>query len=162
MSWPELHAPSPHFGTSPHERRGVCFHHTAKSFGATLAWMQAPASRVSYHTVIASDGTRARLVEDHHVAWHAGVSAFQGRINANDFLLGLAFAGDTYAAPLTAAQLESALDWLAPRWLTHRWSLAWMTDHRQIAPGRKDDLAPAEWSRLLAAIATRFGAGKMR
>jgi AmpD protein len=33
-----------------------------------------------------------------------------------------------------------------------------MTDHRQIAPGRKDDLAPVEWERLRSAIAARFGA----
>ncbi len=31
-----------------------------------------------------------------------------------------------------------------------------MTDHRQVAPGRKDDLNPAEWERLRAAIAARF------
>jgi AmpD protein len=31
-----------------------------------------------------------------------------------------------------------------------------MTDHRQIAPGRKDDLAPAEWARLRAAIVARL------
>jgi N-acetyl-anhydromuramoyl-L-alanine amidase len=160
VSWPEFNAPSPNHATTPrHERLGVCFHHTALSFGATLALMQSPASRVSYHVVIAADGTRARLVTDEHVAWHAGVSAFQGRSNANDFLLGVAFAGDTHLAPLTAAQLASALDWLGSRWAARGWSLAWMTDHRQIAPGRKDDLAPAEWTRLADAIGRRFKSG---
>ena len=69
---------------------------------------------------------------------------------------GVSFAGDTRAAPLTDAQLASALDWLAPRWARHRWTPACMTDHRQIAPGRKDDLDPAEWARLIAVIAGRF------
>jgi AmpD protein len=118
--------------------------------------MQAPESRVSYHVVIAADGTRARLVADEAVAWHAGVSIFQGRKDPNAFLLGVAFAGDTYAAPLTEAQIASALDWLAPRWPARGWTAGWMTDHRQIAPSRKDDLAPAEWARLLSAIAQRF------
>jgi AmpD protein len=90
------------------------------------------------------------------VAWHAGLSAFQGRQHCNAFLLGAAFAGDTHAEPLTAAQIESALQWLKPLWTARGWTPEWMTDHRQISPGRKDDLAPAEWARLLAAIRARF------
>lgn len=159
MPFPEFDAPSPHFSAAPeHERLGVCFHHTVMSFGETLAHMQSPGSRVSYHVVIAPDGARARLVPDHLVAWHAGVSTFQGRDGCNAFLLGVSFAGDTRAAPLADAQIASALEWLDARWRPFGWSLDRMTDHRQIAPGRKDDLAPAEWDRLRAAIAARFGA----
>lgn len=158
MPFAEFDAPSPHFSPEPpHERFGVCFHHTVLSFAETIAHMQSPASRVSYHVVIAPDGSRARLVPEERIAWHAGVSVFQGRSGCNAFLLGVSFAGDTYAAPLTDAQLASALDWLEPRWSRLGWSLGRMTDHRQIAPGRKDDLAPAEWERLRTAIARRFG-----
>lgn len=157
MPFAEIHRPSPHFSPAPpHERLGVCFHHSVMDFEATIAHMLDPESRVSYHVLIAPDGTRARLVADEHVAWHAGVSSFQGRARCNDFLLGVSFAGDTRVAPLTANQLESALDWLAARWTTYGWSLDTMTDHRQIAPGRKDDLAPSEWSRLVSAIRARF------
>lgn len=157
MAFDELPRPSPHFSRSPaHERRGVCFHHSVMDFEATITHMLNPGSQVSYHVLIAPDGTRARLVADEHVAWHAGVSTFQGRSRCNDFLLGVSFAGDTRASPLTGPQIASALDWLAPRWDLYHWSPAMMTDHRQIAPGRKDDLAPAEWARLLAAITTRF------
>ncbi len=158
MAYPEFDAPSPHHAVEPpHERRGVCFHHTVLGFAETIAFMQSPASRVSYHVVIAPDGARARLVPEERVAWHAGVSSFQGREGCNAFLLGVAFAGDTRVAPLTEAQVESALEWLEARWARLGWSLDWMTDHRQIAPGRKDDLAPVEWERLRAAIAARFG-----
>ncbi|MEY4487537.1 MAG: hypothetical protein RIQ79_45 [Verrucomicrobiota bacterium] len=157
MPWPEISVPSPnHAAEPPHERAGVCFHHTVITFGQTLALMQAITSRVSYHVVIATDGTRARLVADHHVAWHAGVSNFKGRSAANAFLLGVAFAGDTGKTPLTPAQIASALEWMEPRWSKYRWSLEWMTDHRQVAPDRKDDLSPAEWSRLLEAIRGHF------
>lgn len=157
----ELDAPSPNFAAEPeHERRGVCFHHTVKTFADTLAYMADPASRVSYHVVIARDGARARLVDERRVAWHAGVSAWGGRAGCNAFLLGVAFAGDTYAEPLTDAQIDSALEWLEARWTALGWSLATMTDHRQVAPGRKDDLAPAEWERLRAVIAARFGGGE--
>lgn len=158
MPFAEFDAPSPHFSAAPaHERLGVCFHHTVMPFAETIAHMQAPQSRVSYHVVIAPDGSRARLVPEDRVAWHAGVSTFQGREHCNAFLLGLSFAGDTHARPLAEAQITSALEWLEPRWAPCGWSLAWMTDHRQIAPGRKDDLSPREWERLRAAIAARFG-----
>lgn len=158
VRYAELDAPSPNFSTAPvHERLGVCFHHTALPFADTLARMANPESRVSYHLVIDTDGTRARLVADERVAWHAGVSSFLGRDNCNNFLLGVSFAGDTRLSPLTGPQIASALEWLAPRWTRHGWDASRMTDHRQIAPGRKDDLAPAEWIRLHAAITARFG-----
>jgi AmpD protein len=155
MPYREYPAPSPNFSTSPaHEQLGVCFHHTVLPFEQTLALMADASSRVSYHVVIAEDGTRARLVDDVNVAWHAGVSSFQGRKDCNAFLLGVSFAGDTYARPLSDHQIASALEWLAPRWRAHRWRLAWMTDHRQIAPERKNDLAPVEWLRLRQAMET--------
>ncbi len=158
MAFPEIDAPSPNFSAEPpHERRGVCFHHTVMPFADTVAFMGRAESRVSYHVVIAADGSRARLVADTDVAWHAGVSGFQGRAGCNAFLLGVAFVGDTRVAPLAEAQIASVLEWLAARWAARGWSLDWMTDHRQIAPGRKDDLAPAEWVRLREAIAARFG-----
>ena len=157
MTFPERSHPSHNFSSEPaHERLGVCFHHSVLDFDATIAHMLRPESQVSYHVLIAPDGARARLVADEHVAWHAGVSSFYGRSRCNDFLLGVSFAGDTRAKPLTDAQLASALDWLAPRWARHGWTPACMTDHRQIAPGRKDDLAPAEWVRLITLIAGRF------
>ena len=150
---------SPNFSaTPPHERLGVLVHHSILSFDATIARMLDPASEVSYHCLIAPDGARCTLVTDGHLAWHAGASSFLGRTRCNDFLLGLAFAADTYAAPLTDAQLASALEWLAPRWTACGWTLDRVTDHRQVSPGRKDDLNPVEWARLHAAIAARFTA----
>jgi AmpD protein len=134
----------------------VLFHHSAMPFADALARLLDPASKVSYHVLIGSDGARCTLVPDGYIAWHAGASSFLGRTRCNDFLLGLAFAGDTYAAPLTAAQLASALEWLATRWIRYGWTPERMTDHRQVSPGRKNDLAPAEWARLHAAITEKF------
>jgi AmpD protein len=157
MPFPEITRLSPNCdATVPHEQRGVVFHHSVIPFGDTIALMTDPARKVSYHCLIAPDGTRCTLVPDAHVAWHSGVSSFRGRSGCNAFLLGLSFAGDTYAAPLTGAQLASALEWLAQRWARHGWTLDDMTDHRQVAPGRKDDLNPVEWARLHAALVARF------
>jgi AmpD protein len=158
VSFPEIIRLSPNRDlTPPHERLGVLVHHSVMSFDETIALMLRPESKVSYHCLIALDGTRCTLVADEHIAWHAGASSFLGRTRCNDFLLGLAFAGDTYRAPLTDAQLASALEWLAPRMAAHRWTPAHITDHRQASPGRKDDLNPIEWVRLQAAISQRFG-----
>lgn len=152
-TFPEIERLSPNVSSAPaHEQLGVVFHHSVKSFEDTIAFMLNPASEVSYHALIAPDGVRCTLVRDDCIAWHAGASVFRGRNRCNDFLLGLAFAGDTYAAPLTFAQLDSAREWLAARWKPRRWSTEWMTDHRQISPGRKDDLNPTEWARLHAML----------
>jgi N-acetyl-anhydromuramoyl-L-alanine amidase len=140
----------------PHERLGVLVHHSVRPFEDTIALMLQPESAVSYHCLIAPDGTRCTLVPDEHIAWHAGASVFRGRSRCNDFLLGLAFAGDTYRTPLAPAQIDSALEWLEVRWRAHGWTNGCIADHRQVSPGRKDDLNPVEWARLHAAINARF------
>jgi len=73
------------------------------------------------------------------------------------FIDGNGDAGDTYAAPLTPAQLASALEWLAPRWSPLGWGTERITDHRQVSPGRKRDLNPEQWARLFAALSGAFG-----
>jgi AmpD protein len=138
------------------ERLGVVFHHSSMGFEETIELMLRPESRVSYHCLIHADGTRCVLVSELEVAWHAGVSYFLGRENCNDFTLGVSFAGNTYEEPLSAMQIESALEWLEARWAPLGWEAGRMTDHRQVAPGRKDDLNPVEWDRLLAAIRGKF------
>jgi N-acetyl-anhydromuramoyl-L-alanine amidase len=157
MTFGEIERFSPNRSDRSHERLGVLFHHSRLGFDQTIDLMLKPESRVSYHCLIHPDGTRCILVPELEVAWHAGVSWFLGRENCNDFLLGVSFAGDTYEAPLTGPQVASALEWLEPRWSALGWDLEHVTDHRQVAPGRKDDLNPVEWDRLLGAIREKFG-----
>lgn len=148
---------SPNYAVSPeHEQLGVCFHHSVSDFDATIELMLRPESQVSYHCLIAPDGTRCTLVRDEHIAWHAGASTFHGRSRCNDFLLGVAFAGDTTVAPLTHPQVASAIEWLEPRWHARGWTLADITDHRHISPGRKADLDPAAWAFLMASLGSHF------
>lgn len=163
MRYQELQRLSPNFTPSPrHEGLGVLFHHSVEPFEATIALMLRPESKVSYHVLIAPDGTRCTLVSDEHIAWHAGVSRFLDRTRCNDFLLGVAFAGDTYVAPLTDSQVASALEWLEARWMMRSWNLDRIADHRQVSPGRRNDLNPVEWERLRSAIADRFASSRQR
>jgi N-acetyl-anhydromuramoyl-L-alanine amidase len=156
MPFREFARPSPNRDASAHERLGALFHHSGMGFAETIERMLDPASRVSYHCLIDADGTRCSLVPDAEVAWHAGASRFLGRERCNDFLLGVSFAGDTYLAPLTGPQVASALEWLRPRWAPLGWGVDRITDHRQASPGRKLDLNPVEWDRLLAAVTAEF------
>lgn len=158
MRFREFESLSPNSGPGPHEGLGVLFHHSELSFADTIRRMADPASRVSYHCLIDADGTRCTMVPDDQVAFHAGVSTFLGRERCNEFLLGVSFAGDTYAAPLTDPQVASALEWLGSRWSANSWGIDRITDHRQVAPDRKRDLNPLEWDRLVAAVTSRFGA----
>lgn len=157
MHYPEAERLSPNRDALAHEKKGVLFHHSSMGFEETIERMMDPASKVSYHCLINRDGTRCRMVPDTEIAWHAGASVFQGRSRCNDFLLGLSFAGNTYQEPLSFDQIASALDWLSARWAPLGWSVSCLTDHRQVSPGRKDDLNPAQWERLLAAVRRRFG-----
>ena len=158
MPYEEIERLSPNRDTEPpHEQLGVLFHHSELGFDETVALILLPASKVSYHCLIGANGIRCRLVPDSQVAWHAGASAFRGRSRCNDFMLGVAFAGDTYRAPLTRDQIASAIDWLRPRWAARAWTIRWISDHRQVSPGRKEDLNPIEWGRLQAAIKAQFG-----
>jgi AmpD protein len=156
MAFREFERLSPNRDERPHERLGVLFHHSECGFEETIERMLSPASRVSYHCLIDQDGTRCTLVPETQVAWHAGISRFMGRDGCNAFLLGVAFAGDTYRAPLSPRQLASALEWLEARWAPLGWAMDRITDHRQAAPGRKRDLNPAEWDRLAAAVSGHF------
>jgi len=160
MAFREFERLSPNRGPAAHERLGALFHHSGLGFAETVERMLDPASRVSYHCLIDLDGTRCTLVPDPEIAWHAGASRFMGRERCNDFLLGVAFAGDTYIAPLTGEQVSSALEWLGRRWEPLGWEPGRVTDHRQVSPGRKRDLNPAEWDRLHSAILARFGEGR--
>jgi AmpD protein len=159
MAFREFEQLSPNRDAFAHERLGVLFHHSGLGFDATVTLMLNKGSRVSYHCLIGADGTRCSLVPETEVAWHAGVSRFLGRDGCNAFMLGLAFAGDTYVSPLSKAQVASALEWLRARWASLGWDMSRMTDHRQAAPGRKNDLNPEEWDSLSAAVSSHFGTG---
>jgi len=159
----EFSRPTPNLTPGRNACLGVVLHHSVIEFAPAIEHLTDPANGVSYHALIDIDGTRCIFAPDEAIAHHAGVSTFRGRTGCNHFMLGLAFAGDTGRAPLTAEQIASALEWFGARWTRHGWTLDWITDHRQVAPDRKVDLNPTEWARIHAALtdcaATGFAPG---
>ncbi len=122
--------------------------HTQHPFFATLAGL-----RVSAHLLIRRQGELVQFVDLRARAWHAGVSAFQGRTNCNDFSIGIELEGTDECA-FTDAQYQrltsvsaSIID-LFPAIGRER-----IVGHQQIAPGRKTDPGPCfDWTRYLDSV----------
>lgn len=131
---------------------GVVFHHSAGSFSGSLSWIKQSVSQVSYHVLIHPDGTRHNVVPLDRRAWHAGKSEFLGRSGCNDFMVGVAFSGDTNGRDLTDAEIASAVEFVRKHRQKYGWTIAEMTDHRTVSPGRKNDLSQSQWQRLHAAL----------
>ena len=136
--------------------RAIVLHHTAGSYAGSVAWCADPASRVSYHAIIAKDGRRTVLADPDERAWHAGVSSWRGRRDLNSWSIGAAFEGDTNERTLGEDEMASMADYLLPIMRQYGLTLADVTDHRTVSPGRKDDLNPKELARFKAYLAARL------
>lgn len=102
--------------------------------------------RVSAHFFVRRDGGIVQFVSTQKKAWHAGVSAFEGRERCNDFSIGIEMEG-TDTTPYTAAQYQ-ALTGLLPA-LRAAHPIRAVRGHEHIAPGRKTDPGPSfDWGRF--------------
>lgn len=159
----EVERLTPNRSSSSNERKGVVLHHTGGAFDGAVSWLTSRESKASAHVVIAKNGTRARLAPDEVITWHAGNSAWKGRNGCNAFMLGVEFEltpEDVRLGHLLSdAQIESCLEWLAPRMTLYNWTVDDITDHRTVAlpRGRKADLSPANFDLVMSAIRDRFG-----
>jgi len=141
-SYPEVFKKTPNVSSSKITPEGVVLHHSSGSYGGSVSWILQSKSQVSYHVIIDTDGSRTVFAEDWRRCWHAGKSSFRGRTNCNGFLLGLAFSGDTNKRELTDDEVNSAVEWLVPRFKQYEWQtdLSTVTTHKAISPGRKNDV----------------------
>lgn len=115
-----------------------------------------PISKVSYHCIVAKDGRRTVLADPDERAWHAGVSSWRGKRDLNSWSVGAAFEGDTNKRELGDDEMASMSDYLLPIMARYSLTLADVTDHRTVAPGRKDDLNPTELARFKDYLAARL------
>lgn len=131
---------------------GIVLHSTYGAFAGSLSWIRNAASKVSYHTLIEPNGNRHHVVPFNRVAWHAGVSSFRGRSGCNSFMVGIAWEGNLYRRQLSEDEIESAAQLCARLMREHKFTLDWVTDHRTVSPGRKEDIPPA----VLALVKSRI------
>lgn len=106
-------------------------------------------TQVSAHLLIRRDGELIQFVPFGERAWHAGESSFRGRMQCNDFSIGIELEGED-ETPYDDRQYDvlvhvaRALIQAYPE-ITAR-SIA---GHCDVAPGRKSDPGPAlDWLRL--------------
>lgn len=156
QSYPETRVKTPNISARSITPRAVVLHHSGGSYAGGVAWIKNPASRVSYHVLVAPDGKRTVFADPTQRTWHAGKSFWRGKPDLNSWSIGASFAGDTYAAPLTDAAMDSMAEYLVPTMRQYGLTLADVTDHRTVSPGRKDDLKPSELARFKAYLAARL------
>lgn len=105
---------------------------------------------VSAHFLIRRDGELIQFVSCDARAWHAGVSAWQGRERCNDFSIGVELEG-CESLPFEPVQYVVLADLTAR--LAARYPLRHVTGHEDIAPGRKTDPGPCfDWPRYVASM----------
>ena len=135
--------------------KAIVLHHTAGSYAGSVAWCMDPISKVSYHAIVAKDGRRTVLADPDERTWHAGVSSWRGKKDLNSYAIGAAFEGDTNKRELGEAEMASMAEYLVPLMKRYGLTLADVTDHRTVSPGRKDDLAAGELARFKDYLAER-------
>lgn len=104
--------------------------------------------KVSAHLFIARDGAVTQFVPFHRRAWHSGVSVFDGRVECNDYSIGIELEGCDSQRFETAQYkaligVTKALRRAYPRITPER-----IVGHSDVAPGRKTDPGPQfDWER---------------
>ena len=140
---------SPNFNAALREPRiGCMVHYSAGDFNSTVQWCCDPASRVSYHVVIAGDGAAVQLVPWDARAWHAGKCSpsreSRSYEDANSAFYGIALSGGPEFGPPTDAQEQTLNSILWDRFQEHGWPVAewWRVvghDTEAAPRGRKAD-----------------------
>ncbi len=98
--------------------------------------------RVSSHLLIRRDGEVVQYVPFNQRAWHAGISAYQGRERCNDFSIGIELEG-TDDEPYEEVQYQMLAESVAALMTVYpELSAERITGHSDIAPGRKTDPGP--------------------
>ena len=147
-TYDERRVSTPNKGRQPIKPEAVVLHHSGGSYRGGVAWIANPASKVSYHVLIARDGRRTVFCNDTERAWHAGRSNWQGRPDLNSWSLGLSWEGDTYSDPLGEDAMASALEYLVPRMRKWQIPMTRVLTHQQVSPGRKNDISPGDAARF--------------
>ena len=103
------------------ELSGIMLHHTGTPSldEATQIFLDTlDRGGQSAHVIISPDGTRRVFAEPEQVTFHAGQSAHNVngvvRDNANDYMVGVEFLGNTNTNPLTDSQINSFIEYAAP------------------------------------------------
>ena len=155
-SYPEVRITTPNKSQRKIKPEAILLHHSGGSYNGGVSWIRNPASKVSYHCLIARDGKRAVFGEDTDRTWHAGVSSWKGRKDLNSWSIGVSWEGDTYTYPLGEDAIESALDFIVPRMKKWGIPVKLVLDHRMVSGPRKNDIAPSQYGVFIERLLKRL------
>jgi len=107
-------------------------------------------ARVSAHFLIRRSGELLQFVPCAKRAWHAGESAWCGRVRCNDFSIGIELEG---ADDVPYAESQYRVLAQLARALQSAYPIADIAGHCDVAPARKTDPGPSfDWSRFRSSI----------
>lgn len=116
---------------------------------------------LSYHYVIARDGTVTKCVPTSREAFHAGVSVGPGGNDVNAYSIGISLAnrndGHQEYTQLQYWAVDDLIEELKPAIPTIRY----VTTHYAISPGRKTDPVGFDTTRVRNGLAVWMGPGKV-
>lgn len=106
----------------------------------SLDWLTSTSSGVSSHYLISKVGTIYQLVKDGDVAWHAGLSSWNGKTNINRYSIGIELENlNTGKDPYPEAQIKAVVDLVVMLRLKYNIIANNVVAHYEISPGRKSD-----------------------
>jgi hypothetical protein len=132
---------SPNFNDRPLGARidAIVCHTTEGYWHTDIDYLCSPSSGVSCHYVIAPDGTIYSIVDDQKRAWHAGESSYAGRVNWNDFSIGIEVS-HVQNQPYDARVLPSLTALCKQLISIHPIQRSYIVQHRYVAPTRRSDM----------------------
>jgi len=149
--YPEVYKASPN-QSGPIKPKYVILHHSSGSHDGTRSWILNAASKVSYHYLIAADGSLTQFVYDKKRAWHAGRSSWKGVSGLNGHSIGISFYGDTNKRTPSAVEIDSAAK--KCKYLMDKFDLGIekILSHKMIAPNRKNDPSDETYQMVIKRI----------
>ena len=107
----------------------------SKAYARKIGQPEFPASA---HYCILQDGTRVKYDQDRSKLYHAGTSEWKGYKNLNNYSMGFELTRDDSKQGMdqySKIQIESLIELL----ISYNVKSYYITEHRQISPGRKTD-----------------------
>lgn len=137
-----LVVPSPNFGSRRGKaiRLAILHADASPSESATRAWIQNPASKVSYHLEVERGGTVVRYVADAMRAWAVGVAEWNGEHDVNSISLSASFANRNDDTELLTAVQIATMQQIVAEWRA-AYHIEAVVTHAAVARpvGRKSD-----------------------
>jgi N-acetyl-anhydromuramyl-L-alanine amidase AmpD len=147
----EIFAASPHLGGNI-TPKFIVLHHSGGSHDGSRSWILDPKSKVSYHYLIATDGSITQFVPENRAAWHAGVSSWKGFNGLNSHSIGISFWGDTYSREPSEVEIDSCARKCIDIIRKYKLTTKEIITHKMIAPGRKNDTSGKVHDRVIQRV----------